>query len=135
MEGLLQTLKAVLLLPIGALLYLPFLRLAARFMTLKRLSFGAAFMLGLVLGGVLLVADLVISPLVPDETLMTTVVSTVLSLAISTAICGYLVTTVDGRSVGLLKGFYFTLISQALFAVALVVIVGLLVLIFSAWKT
>ena len=135
MEGLLQTLKSVLLLPVGALLYLPFLRLAARFMALKRLSFGAAFMLGLILAAVLLLADLVISPFVPDQTLIATVVSVGLSLAISSAVCGYLVTTVEGRSAGLLKGFYFTLVSQALFSVALVTIAGLLVLIFSAWKT
>jgi hypothetical protein len=135
MEGILQTLKSVLLLPVGALLYLPFLRLAARFMAFKRLSFGAAFMLGLILGAVLLLADLVISPFVPDRTLVTTVVLVGLSLAISSAVCGYLVTNIEGRSVGLLKGFYFTLISQALFAVALMIIAGLLVLIFSVWKT
>src|SRR5687768_2596133 len=131
MEGLLLTLKSVLLLPVGALLYLPFLRLAARFMALKRLSFRAAFMLGLILGAVLLVADLVISPLVPDQPVITMVVSVGLSLAISSAVCGYLVTTNDGTSAGLLKGFYFTLVSQGLFAVALMIIAGLLVLIFS----
>lgn len=135
MEGLLQTLKSVLLLPVGALLYLPFLRLAARFMAVKRLSFGAAFMLGLILGAVFLVADLLISPLVPDQPPIATVVSVGLSLVVSSAVCGYLVTTSDGRSAGLLKGFYFTLVSQALFAVALMIIAGLLVLIFSAWKT
>jgi hypothetical protein len=135
MEGLLHTLKSVLLLPVGALLYLPFLRLAARFMALKRLSFGAAFMLGLILGAVLLFADLVISPLIPGETLTIIIVLTALSLAISSAVCGYLVTTIDGRSVGLLKGFYFTLISQVLAAVAFMIIAGLLALIFVSWKT
>jgi hypothetical protein len=135
MEDLLHTLKSVLLLPVGALLYLPFLRLAARFMALKRLSFGAAFMLGLVLGAVLLLAGLVIDPLFPEQTLVTIVVLTALSLAISSAVCGYLVSTVDGRSVGLVKGFYFTLISQVLFAVAFMIIAGLLALIFVGWKT
>lgn len=135
MEGLLQTLKSVLLLPVGALLYLPFLRLAARFLALKRLSFGAAFMLGLILGGTLLVVDLLISPLVPNEAVTGTVVSVCLSLVISSAVCGYLVTTLDGRSVGFLKGLYFTLVSQALFGVALMIIAGLLVLILNAWKT
>jgi hypothetical protein len=38
----------------------------------------------------------------------------------------------EGRSVGLLKGLYFSVISQALFTVALFVIGGLLVLIFRA---
>jgi hypothetical protein len=135
MEDLLHTLKSVLLLPVGALLYLPFLRLAARFMALKRLSFGAAFMLGLVLGAVLLLAGLVIDPLFPEQTLVTIVVLTALSLAISSAVCGYLVSTVDGTSVGLVKGFYFTLISQVLFAVAFMIIAGLLALIFVGWKT
>jgi hypothetical protein len=135
MEAFLQTLKSVLLLPVGALLYLPFLRLAARFLALKRLSFGAAFMLGLILGGTLLVADLLISLLVPNEAIVGTVVSVCLSLVTSSAVCAYLVTTLDGKSVGLLKGLYFTLVSQALFGVALVIVAGLLVLIFSAWKT
>jgi hypothetical protein len=135
MEAFLQTLKSVLLLPVGALLYLPFLRLAARFLALKRLSFGAAFMLGLILGGTLLVADLLISLLVPNEAIVGTVVSVCLSLVTSSAVCAYLVTTLDGKSVGLLEGLYFTLVSQALFGVALVIVAGLLVLIFSAWKT
>ena len=133
MDSLLQTLKSVLLLPVGALLYLPFLRLTARWMALKRLSPGAAFMLGLILGAVLWVADLVISPFIPDETLATVVVTFAVSLAISAAVCGYLVTNIEGRSVGLVKGLYFSVISQALFTVALFVIGGLLVLIFRAF--
>jgi hypothetical protein len=132
-ESLLQTLKSVLFLPVGALLYLPFLRLTARFMAVKRLSVGAAFMLALILGAVFLVADLVISPFIPSETLVTMFITFGLSLAISSAVCGYLVTNIEGRSVGLLKGLYFTLMSQALFTVALFVIGGLLVLIFRAF--
>jgi hypothetical protein len=132
-DSLLQTLKSALFLPVGALLYLPFLRLTARWMALKRLSPGAAFMLGLVLGAVFLVADLVISPFIPSESFVTIVFTFALSLAISSAVCGYLVTTIEGRSVGLLKGLYFTLMSQALFTVALFVIGGLLVLIFRAF--
>jgi hypothetical protein len=135
MEGLLQTLKAILLLPVGALLYMPFLRLAARFLDLKRLSFGAAFMLGLILGAVLLVADLVIGPLIAGNTAVAFGISAFLSLAISTAVCGYLVTTVDGRSAGLLKGFLFTLVSQALFGVALMALAGVLVLLFGSWRS
>jgi hypothetical protein len=134
-EGLLQTLKSVLLLPVGALLYLPFLRLAAKFLSLKRLSFGAAFMLGLILGAALLLAELVIGPFIPGQALASLLVSVCLSLAISTAVCGYFVTTLDGRSAGLLKGFLFTLVSQALFGVALMAVAGLLVLIFGAWRS
>jgi hypothetical protein len=135
MEGLLQTLKAILLLPVGALLYMPFLRLAARFLDLKRLSFGAAFMLGLILGAVLLIADLVIGPFIAGNTAAAFGISAFLSLAISTAVCGYFLTTVDGRSAGLLKGFLFTLVSQALFGVALMALAALLVLLFGSWRS
>jgi hypothetical protein len=92
-------------------------------------------MLGLILGAILLLADLVISPLVPEETLPIIVALTALSLGISSAVCGNWVTTIDGKSVGLVKGFYFTLISQILFALALMIIAGLLALVFVFWTS
>jgi hypothetical protein len=134
METLLQTLKSIVLLPVGALLYLPFLRVAARLMALKRLSFGGAFLLALILGAVLLGADLAISPFLPDQGTTAILVSAAVSIAVSSGICGYFVTTAEGRSVGVLKGFLFTLLSQVLLTAALLVVAAPLVLISGAWK-
>lgn len=60
--------------------------------------------------------------------------SAVLSIAVSSGLCDYSVTTAEGRSVGVLKGFLFTLLSQALLTAALFVVVAQLVLISGAWK-
>ena len=122
-----DTLKGILLLPVGALLFLPFLLLASRLMAVRRLSFGAAFLLGLILGAVMLVMDLLTAPLVPDSA-AGIVVWFAASLAFSTAICGYLITTVEGRSVGALKGFYFTMLSQGLFTAAFFAVGAVVVL-------
>ncbi|MGH8669894.1 MAG: hypothetical protein ACREUN_01580 [Burkholderiales bacterium] len=109
-----ETLQAFVLLPIGALLYLPFLRLAARWLTLERLSFGTAFLLGLMLGGAGLIASSVAAPFVPDDAMLMAAVLTLPLLAIASAICGYYVVTPEGKSVGIRKGFYLAALSLAM---------------------
>jgi hypothetical protein len=123
-------LQAFILLPVGALLYLPFLRLAARWLSLERLSFGSAFQLGVMVWASGLVASQVAAPFIPDDRRLAAAVLAVASLAVSSAICGYYVVTPGGRSVGMRKGFYLAAVSQALLAAALVSIVGLVALLF-----
>lgn len=121
-------LQAFILLPFGSLLYLPFLRLAARWLSLERLSLGTAFTLGMILGGAGLVASLVALPFVPDDRALTAAVLGLTLLGVSSLICGYYVVTPEGRSVGVRKGFYLAAVSQALFAATLAGVGGLVVL-------
>lgn len=121
-------LHAFILLPVGALLYVPFLRLAARWLSLERLSFGAAFQLGMFLGAAGLLASVVVLPFAAHDRAMTAASLPVVLLVVSAAICGYYVVTPDGRSVGMRKGLYLAAVSQALLAITLVVVGGLAVL-------
>jgi len=121
-------LQAFILLPFVALLYLPFLRLAARWLSLERLSLGTAFTLGMILGGTGLVAGSVALPFVPEDRVLTAAVLALTLLAVSSMICGYYVVTPEGRSVGVRKGFYLAAVSQALFAATLAGVGGLVVL-------
>jgi hypothetical protein len=121
-------LQAFILLPVGALLYLPFLRLAARWLALERLSFGAAFQLGVIVWASGLVASQVALPFIPDDRALATAVLAAASLAVSSAICGYYVVTPGGRSVGVRKGFYLAAVSQALLAGVLAGVFGLALL-------
>jgi hypothetical protein len=124
-------LQAFILLPFGSLLYLPFLRLAARWLALERLSLGTAFTLGMILGGAGLVAGSVALPFVPHDRALAAAVLSLTLLAVSSMICGYYVVTPDGKSVGVRKGFYLAAVSQALFAATLAVVGGLAVLLFA----
>lgn len=121
-------LQAFILLPVGALIYLPFLRLASRWLALERLSLGTAFQLGLIVAGGGLVAGLVALPFLPEDRALAAAVLAAASLAVSSAICGYYVVTPAGRSVGVRKGFYLAVVSQALLAAVLVVVAGPVVL-------
>jgi hypothetical protein len=117
-------LQGFILLPVGSLLYAPFLRLASRWLALERLTFGAAFQLGVMVGGGTLVAGLVAAPYVPEDRAVTAAILAVASLAASSAICGYYVVTPQGRSVGVRKGFYLAVTSQALLAAVLAAAAG-----------
>jgi hypothetical protein len=123
-------LQGFILLPVGSLLYLPFLRLASRWLALERLSFGAAFQLGIMVGGGTLVAGLIAAPYVPESRAITAAIMAIASLIASSAICGYYVVTPEGRSVGMRKGFYLAVTSQALLAAVLGAAAGLAVLLF-----
>jgi hypothetical protein len=123
-----ESLQAFVWLPIGALVYLPFLRLAARWLALERLSFGTAFLLGLMLGGAGLIASSVAEPFVPDDALLMAAVLAVPLLAISSAICGYYVVTPQGGSVGMRKGFYLAALSLAMLGGVLAVAAFLMLL-------
>jgi hypothetical protein len=108
-------LQAFILLPVGALLYLPFLRLAARWLALERLSFGAAFQLGVIVWASGLVASQVALPFIPEDRALAAAVLAAASLAV-------------GRSVGVRKGFYLAAVSQALLAAVLAGVFGLALL-------
>ena len=121
-------LQAFILVPFGSLLYLPFLRLAARWLSLERLSLGAAFTLGAIIGGAGLVASAVALPFVPDDRALAAGVLAVTMLAVSSMICAYYVVTPEGKSVGVRKGFYLAAVSLALFAATLGGVAGLALL-------
>ncbi len=121
-------LQAFILVPFGSLLYLPFLRLSARWLALERLSLGAAFTLGVIIGGTGLVASAVALPFIPDNRAVEAGVLGLTLLVVSSLICGYYVVTPAGRSVGVRRGFYLASVSLALFAGTLGLVGGLVAL-------
>jgi hypothetical protein len=121
-------LHAFILLPLASLLYVPFVRLAARWLVLERLSFGAAFQLGMFIGAAGLLASVVVLPFAAYDRTLTAAGLILVLLAVSSAICGYYVVTPQGRSVGMRKGLYLAAVSQALLAATLVVVGGLFML-------
>ena len=125
-----EILPGFILLPVASLVYFPFLRLAARWLALERLSFHAAMLLGIMLGGAGLVTRSVASPFVPEDRVLAAAVLALPLLAIASAICGYYVVTPSGRSVGLRKGFYLAAISLSLLAAALAAAAGVARLLF-----
>lgn len=120
MDALAQIAKSLIAVPLGALVSVPFLRVTAKLFSLRPLSFGAAFMFGLILGGVLLAVSVVFWLVMPDIGVVAeTAVSVVLSLLVSSALAGYFLSAPDGTSIGIRRGLYFTVVSEALFGVAL----------------
>jgi hypothetical protein len=122
-------LQAFILVPFGSLLYLPFLRLGARWLALERLSLGAAFTLGVIIGGSGLLASAVVLPFIPEDRTLAAGILAVLLLAVASFICGYYVVTPQGKSVGVRRGFYLAAVSLALFAGALGLVGGLVALV------
>jgi hypothetical protein len=125
-----EMLQGFILLPVAALVYMPFLRLAARWLALERLSFGDALVLGIMLGGAGLMAFSVASPFVPEDRLLAAAVLALPLLAVASAICGYYVVTPAGKSVGVRKGFCLAAVSLALLSAPLAVAGGVALLAF-----
>lgn len=132
-QWLLDLLKSIALLPVGALFYFPFLRLAARILRFRQLSHGGAFMLALILSVATFVPDLAIRAVLAEESVTAMVLLIAVSTVISTVVCGYLVRNAEGLSIGIKAGLVFTLVSDGLFTLALAAIAGLLFLLFIAF--
>ena len=128
LELLTQFAEHVVKLPIGALVSAPFFLLSARILSLRPLSFGAAFLFGLIVGAALLVVSLFDWLLMPDTNIyVEAVISIALSLGTSTALAGYLVRSAEGHSIGFRKGLYFSLVAEGLFGVVLLAIAVVIV--------
>jgi len=129
-EFLISLGKSILLLPIGALLEVPFIQLGNRILIRKRLTFGAAYMMALISGGALLVAHAVIYPvLVSLGDAGQAALSLAVALTVASGLYGYFLTDAEGRSIGYLKGMGVVLLSSALFGAALLIIALAVVLV------
>ncbi len=122
-----DALKWIVLLLLSALLDVPFFRFGSRLLGLRRYSFGATYLLALIVSGGVFGADLIVSPLLaafPASVRM--VASLMLSLAVSGWVIGYFITTAERRSIGFAKGIQLALVVNLLFAVAAVVLAAIL---------
>ncbi len=105
MEYITSLLKSLVLLPVGALIEAPFILLSARVVTRRRPSFGAAYMLALITGVVLILASVVLWPVLASvNELAGSAISVVASLLVPTIAYGYLLTNEQGASVGYMMG-------------------------------
>lgn len=130
MDFLISLGKSILLLPIGALLEVPFIQLGARILIKRRLSFGAAYMMALISGGALIVAHAALYPVLSSlgETGQSAL-SLAVALGLASGLYGYFVTNEEGRSIGYLKGLGLVLLSSALFGAVLLVVALVIVII------
>jgi hypothetical protein len=129
MEFLISLGKSILLLPIGALLEVPFIQLGNRILIKKKLSFGAAFMMALISGGALIVVHAVLYPvLVNLGEAGQSALSLAVALALASGLYGYFLTDEAGRSIGYLKGLGVVLLSSALFGAMLLVVALVIVI-------
>ena len=135
MEYVSAILKGILLIPLGALIELPFVRLATRLVISKRLSLGAAYMLGLISGAATLIGGVLLWPF---ESFVSETVASVLSLAVAfslgTFTYGYFLKDAQGASVGYLKGGLVLLTAMVMLAAALVGAAFLVVGLLELWK-
>lgn len=123
MDFLISLGKSILLLPIGALLEVPFIQLGNRLMIKKRLSFGAAYMMALISGGALIVVHAALYPvLVNLGEAGQSALSLAVALSLASGLYGYFLTDEEGRSIGYLKGLGVLLLSSALFGTVLLVV-------------
>jgi len=115
--------KSILLLPIGALLEVPFIMLGVRILVKKRLSFGAAYLMALISGLALIAAHAALYPVLGalGDTGQAAL-SLAVALAVASGLYGYFIADAEGRSVGYLKGMGVVLISSALFGAVLLVV-------------
>jgi hypothetical protein len=136
MEFITALLKAILLLPVWALVESPLIQLSARLVIPRRVSFRAAFMLALISGGALIAIGAVLWPISSNlGHVAETVVSLSVTIGVSSWLYGYFLTNAEGRSVGVLKGGLVVLLSTFFFAAALLLIAGTVVGVAHVWKT
>ena len=128
MDFLISLGKSLLVLPVGALLEVPFIMLGVRILVKKRLTFGAAYLMALISGVALILAHAALYPVLANlGQAGQASLSLGVALAVASGLYGYFITSVDGRSIGYLRGAAVVLLSSALFgavllAVALVVV-------------
>lgn len=120
MELFVSALKSLAMLPVFALLEVPFIRISASIVLSRRLSFGASYLMALIAGSALLAANVVLWPVYaqlskPAEAALTFS----MTLALAGWLYGYFLTNAEGRSVGMLKGILVVLLSSALFGIVL----------------
>jgi hypothetical protein len=129
MDFLISLGKSILLLPIGALLEVPFIQLGNRILVRKRLSFGAAYMMALISGGALIVVHAALYPvLVNLGEAGQSALSLAVALSLASGLYGYFLTDEQGRSIGYLKGLGVVLLSSALFGAVLLVVAMVIVI-------
>ena len=129
MDFLISLGKSVLLLPIGALLEVPFIQLGNRILIKKKLSFGAAFMMAMISGGALVVAHAALYPVLVDlGEAGQSALSLGVALALASGLYGYFLTDGQGRSIGYLKGLGVVLLSSALFGTVLLLVALVIVI-------
>jgi len=130
MDFLISLGKSILLLPIGALLEVPFIQLGNRILIKKRLTFGAAYTMALISGGALILAHAALYPLLVNlGEAGQSALSLAVALGLASGLYGYFLTDEAGRSIGYLKGLGVVLLSSALFGgvlllVALVIVIA-----------
>ena len=123
-----EILKWIVVLLISALIDVPLFRVGARMLSLRRLSFGATYLLALIVSGSLIVSSIVVSPILPSlSNGIQLLVSVALSLFVSGWVVGYFFTTEDRNSIGFAKGSMLVLIVNLLFAVVVVLLAVILV--------
>ncbi|MEA3192881.1 MAG: hypothetical protein QOD26_1214 [Betaproteobacteria bacterium] len=130
MDFLISMGKSILLLPIGALLEVPFIQLGNRILVKKQLSFGAAYLMALISGGALIIVHAALFPVLNSlgETGQTAL-SLGAALGIASGLYGYFLTDEEGRSIGYLKGLGVVLLSSALFGAVLLVVTLVIVIV------
>ena len=129
MDFLISLGKSILLLPIGALLEVPFIQLGNRILVKKKLSFGAAFMMALISGGALIVVHAALYPILVNlGDTGQNALSLVVALALASGLYGYFLTDAEGRSIGYLKGLGVVLLSSALFGAVLLLVALVIVI-------
>ncbi len=127
MDAIAEILKWPALFLLSALIDVPFLRVGSHLLGLRRYSFGATYLLALIVSGSLLVSDLIFSPLLSSLSgNMQLAVSFALSLAVSSGVVGYFVTTDSRQSIGFAKGFKLVLLANLLLGLALLALATIL---------
>jgi hypothetical protein len=127
-------LKAIVLWPLLALVDVPFVRLGARILKVRRPKFGATYLLVLIAGAAMFLANLVLSLVLPPAGSIAALVVTILAaILVYGWVFGYFLTDNDGLSIGYWKGTQVFLLASALFAALLVAIAIVVVGIGNIW--
>ena len=122
-----DALKWVALLLLSAVIDVPFFRVGSRLLGLRRYSFGATYLLALIVSGGVFIADLIVSPqLAAFPASVRMVASLMLSLVVSGWLIGYFMTTAERMSIGFAKGMQLALLVNLLFALAAMLLVAIL---------
>jgi hypothetical protein len=128
-----EILQGVVVMLIAALIDVPLLRFGARILALKRFSFGATYLLALIVSGSLIIFHSIVSPALSGISFfLQAFITVVLSLAVSGWGIGYFVTTEDRKSIGWAEGTKLVLVVNLLFAIVAVLLVVIFGKLFSA---
>ena len=135
MEFILTLGKGILTVPVWALIQSPFLRWSAKLTKVSSVSFGAAFILGLITGAVSLAVSLVLYPLygvIGDP--LAEGISWLAVLAATTWLYGYFLRGASGNSVGLWGGVKVFSVQIVVFSALLFSLAYLVVLVMNTLK-